>query len=50
MINWLQQFFHKVTSVFRGEHLDHDLEAELAAHLEKTCSAACPLRKPGVRH
>src|ERR1700676_3018660 len=34
MINWLRQFFHRVTSRFRREKLDHDLDAELAGHLE----------------
>ncbi len=34
MIDWLQQFFHRITSVFRREKLDRDLDAELAAHLE----------------
>jgi predicted permease len=34
MIDWLQQFFHRLTSVFRREKLDHELDAELAAHLE----------------
>jgi predicted permease len=34
MIDWLRQFFHRVTSVFRRDKLDHDLDAELAAHLE----------------
>jgi predicted permease len=34
MIDWLQQFFHRVTSVFRRAQLDKDLDAELAAHLE----------------
>ena len=34
MIDWLRQFFYRVTSVFRREHLDHELDAELAAHLE----------------
>jgi predicted permease len=34
MIDWLLQFFRRVTSVFRREKLDHDLDAELAAHLE----------------
>jgi putative ABC transport system permease protein len=34
MIDRLQQFFYRVTSVFRREHLDHELDAELAAHLE----------------
>jgi predicted permease len=34
MIDRLQQFFHRVTSVFRGKKMDHDLDAELAAHLE----------------
>jgi predicted permease len=33
MIDWLQQFFHRVTSVFRREKLDQELAAELAAHL-----------------
>jgi putative ABC transport system permease protein len=34
MIDWLLQFFHRVTSIFRREHLDNELDAELAAHLE----------------
>src|ERR1700686_1979595 len=34
MIDWLQQFFHRVTSVFRREKLDQELAAELTAHLE----------------
>ena len=34
MIDRLQQFFHRVTSVFRRKKLDRDLHAELAAHLE----------------
>jgi hypothetical protein len=34
MIDRLQQFFHRVTSIFRRKKLDHDLDAELAAHLE----------------
>src|SRR3984893_2155928 len=34
MIDWLRPFFHRVTSVFSREKLDHDLDAELAAHLE----------------
>src|SRR6202035_5526049 len=34
MIDWLLQFFHRVTSIFRREKLDRDLAAELAAHLE----------------
>jgi predicted permease len=34
MIDWLRQFFHRVTSVFRREKLDHELDAELAAHLD----------------
>jgi putative ABC transport system permease protein len=34
MIDRLRQFFYRVTSVFRHEHLDHELDAELAAHLE----------------
>ena len=34
MIDRLWQFFHRVTSVFSREKLDHDLDAELVAHLE----------------
>jgi putative ABC transport system permease protein len=34
MIDWLLQFLHRVTSVFRREQLDHELDAELAVHLE----------------
>jgi predicted permease len=34
MIDWLQQFFHRVASVFRREQLDNELNAELAAHLD----------------
>src|ERR1700692_783744 len=34
MIDWMRQFFLKLTSVFRREKLDQDLDAELAAHLE----------------
>jgi putative ABC transport system permease protein len=34
MTDWLWQFFHRVASVFRREKLDHELDAELAAHLE----------------
>jgi len=34
MIDWLQQFFHRVTSVFRREQMDHELDAELSAHLD----------------
>ena len=54
MIDRLQQFFHRVTSVFRRKKLDRDLDAELAATWnwppKKICSAAYPLRKPVVRH
>src|ERR1700688_1758541 len=34
MTDWLRQFFYRVTSIFRRERLDHELDAELAAHLE----------------
>ena len=34
MIDCLQQFFHRVTSVFRREQMDHELDAELSAHLD----------------
>jgi predicted permease len=34
MINWLRQSFHRVLSVFRRDQLEHELDAELAAHLE----------------
>ena len=34
MIDRLQQFFHRVTSIFRRKKLDRDLDAELAAHLD----------------
>jgi putative ABC transport system permease protein len=34
MIDWLRQLFLRVSSVFRREQLDRDLDAELAAHLE----------------
>jgi putative ABC transport system permease protein len=34
MIDWLQQFFCRLTSVFCREKLDHELDAELASHLE----------------
>jgi predicted permease len=34
MTDWLWQFFHRVASVFRREKLDHELDAELAVHLE----------------
>ena len=34
MIDWLRQFFHRITSVFRREKLDQELAAELAAHLD----------------
>jgi predicted permease len=34
MIDWLRQFLLRVTSLFRREQLDHDLDAELAAHLD----------------
>ena len=34
MINWLMQSFQRLRSVFRRDQLDHELDAELAAHLE----------------
>jgi predicted permease len=34
MIDWLRQAFHRLRSVFRQAQLDHELDAELAAHLE----------------
>jgi putative ABC transport system permease protein len=34
MIDWLRQAFHRLRSVFRQARLDHELDAELAAHLE----------------
>jgi hypothetical protein len=34
MIDWLRQSFHRVCCVFRRDQLDHELEEELAAHLE----------------
>jgi predicted permease len=34
MTDWLLQFFQRVASVFRREKLDHELDAELSAHLE----------------
>jgi predicted permease len=34
MIDWLREFFHRITSLLRREKLDRDLDAELAAHLE----------------
>src|ERR1700732_2326812 len=34
VIDWLRQFLLRVTSLFRREQLDHDLDAELAAHLD----------------
>jgi predicted permease len=34
MIDRLQQFFHRVASIFRRKKLDRELDAELAAHLE----------------
>jgi predicted permease len=34
MIDWLQQFFHRIASVFRREKLDQELAVELAAHLD----------------
>jgi predicted permease len=34
MIDWLRQSFHRLRSVFRHVQLDHELDAELAAHLE----------------
>jgi predicted permease len=34
MIDWLQQSFQRLRSVFRRAQLDHELDAELAAHLE----------------
>jgi predicted permease len=34
MIDWLRQSFYRLRSVFRSEQLDHELDAELAAHLE----------------
>jgi predicted permease len=34
MIDRLEQFFHRLTSVLRREKLDRELDAELAAHLE----------------
>src|ERR1700693_3772296 len=34
MIDWMRQFFLKLTAIFRREKLDQDLDAELAAHLE----------------
>jgi predicted permease len=34
MIDWLRQTLHRLRSVFRREQMDHELEAELAAHLE----------------
>ena len=34
MIDWLREFFHRITSLLRREKLDRDLDAELAAHLD----------------
>jgi len=34
MTEWLRQSFHRLTSTFRRAQMDHELEAELAAHLE----------------
>ena len=34
MIDFLRQFFQRVTSIFRRKQLDQDLDVELAAHLE----------------
>ncbi len=34
MIGWLRQSFHRLRSVFRRAELDHELDAELATHLE----------------
>jgi putative ABC transport system permease protein len=34
MIDWLRQSFHRIRSVFRRDQLDHELDAELAGHLE----------------
>jgi predicted permease len=34
MTDWLRQFFHRLRSVFRRTELDHELDAELAAHLD----------------
>jgi predicted permease len=34
MIDGLQQLFHRVRATFRGAQLDHELDAELAAHPE----------------
>src|SRR6202047_1838177 len=34
VIDWLRQFLLRVTSLFRREQLDHELDAELAAHLD----------------
>jgi len=34
MIGWLRQSFHRLLSVFRRAELDHELDAELATHLE----------------
>jgi predicted permease len=34
MIDWLRQSFHRLCSAFRRDQLDHELDAELAAHLE----------------
>jgi putative ABC transport system permease protein len=34
MIDWLRQSFHRLRSIFRHAELDHELDAELAAHLE----------------
>jgi putative ABC transport system permease protein len=34
MIDWLRQSFHRLRSVFRRAELDHELDAELATHLE----------------
>jgi len=34
MIGWLRQSFHRLRSVFRRAEMDHELDAELATHLE----------------
>ena len=34
MTDWLRQSFHRLTSTFRRAEMDHELEAELAAHLD----------------
>ena len=34
MMEWWQQLFHRLRSIFRRAHLEQEMEAEMAAHLE----------------